>query len=176
MAKKKTTKPNPPPAKTDGVDFYFDKYALAHQNPVNKRIQIIAIPLLMFSLFGLLWCVPFPYIPFLGQYNSYFNWASIFIAVCIYFYLKLSPILSYFMLFVLLAFSFVIMLVQQWQKAGGPALLLICGVIFIASIIALAIGYNQERKKLSFEYRYKNILIAPLFLLHLVARRFKIKY
>jgi uncharacterized membrane protein YGL010W len=176
MAKKKATKTNPPPVKAGEVDFYFDKYALAHQNQDNKRLQIIAIPLLLFSLFGLLWCVPFPYIAFLGQYNSYFNCASVFIAVCIYFYLKLSPILSYFMLFVLLAFSYVIMQLQQWQKTGGPALWLVCGVILIISVILLGIGYSKERKKLSYEYRYKNILIAPLFLLHLVAKRFKIKY
>jgi uncharacterized membrane protein YGL010W len=176
MAKKKTTKVNPPPVKPGGVDFYFDKFAAAHQNPATKRIYVVFIPLLVFSVFGLFWAIPFPYISFLGQYNSYINWASIFIAISIYFYLKLSPILSYFVLFILLGFSYIIMQLQQWQKAGGLNFGLICGVVFIVSVIALAIGYNKERKKLSFEYRYKNILIAPLFLLHLLAKRFKVKY
>jgi uncharacterized membrane protein YGL010W len=177
VAKKSSNRiKTPPPAKPEGVEFYFAKYAAAHQDPVNRRIQIICIPLLLFSLMGFLWVLPFPYIKFLGVYNADFNWSSFFIAISIYYYLRLSPILSYFMLFAELVFCFIITELVQWQKSGGPELWLISGVLFVVCVILLSVGYNKERKKLSFEYRYKNLMIAPLFLLHLVLKRFKIKY
>jgi len=178
VAKNKKPTPTKPttPVKPEGLEFYFDKYAATHQEPLNKVLQIIAIPLLMFSIFGLVWAVPFPYLKFLGKYNEDFNWSSFLIAACIYYYLKLSPVLSYMILFILLGFSYIIMEILQWQKSGGPQLWQFCGLLFILACGLLFAGYKKEGKKLSFEYRYKNILIAPLFLLHLVFRRFKIKY
>ena len=164
------------PVKSGSIEFYFDKFSAAHQDPANIIIHIIFIPLLVFSLFGILWAIPFPYIKFLGQYNADFNWSSFLLAFSIYYYLKLSPVLSYFMLFIMLAYCYLITLLQQWQKAGGPPLGALCGLIFIISCAALYGGYKKEGKKLSFEYRYKNILIAPLFLVHLLVKRFKIKY
>jgi uncharacterized membrane protein YGL010W len=177
VSKKKVEKKQiEPEVKSGSVEFYFDKFAVSHQDPTNIAIHIIFIPLLLFSLFGLLWALPFPYIKFLGQYNADFNWSSFLLAFSIYYYLKLSPILSYFMLFIMLAYCYIITLLLQWQKAGGPPLGALYALIFVISCAALYGGYMKEGKKLSFEYRYKNILVAPLFLVHLVAKRFKIKY
>jgi len=173
---KQKLKASSAPVKPGGVEFYFDKFAAAHQNPANKLIYTVFIPLMAFGLFGLVWAIPFPYIKFLGQFNQDFNWSSFLLAFSIYYYLRLSPLLSYFMLFILLIYCYLITEIQQWQKAGGPALWLICGVIFLFSCIVLYAGYKREGKKLSFEYRYKNILIAPLFLVHLVFKRFSVKY
>jgi len=177
VAKNKTTKTQPvPAAKPGSIEFYFDKFAAAHQDPANIVIHIIFIPLLLFGVFGLFWAIPFPYIKFLGQYNADFNWSSFLLAAIVYYYLKLSPILSYFMLFILLVYYYIITLLMQWQKVEGPQLGAICGLIFLISCAVLYWGYKKEGKKLSFEYRYKNILVAPLFLVHLVVKRFKIKY
>jgi len=177
VAKKKpnTTK-TPPPAKPEGLEFYFDKFAAAHQNPTNKLIYTTFIPLLIFGLIGIVWTIPFPYIKFLGQYNADFNWASVLLAIIVYYYIKKSAVLGYFMLFVMLVFFYIITQLVQWQTAGGPNMGVICLGIYFISFIALFIGYKLEGKQLSFEYRYKNILIAPIFLLHLVLKRFKIKY
>ena len=90
--------------------------------------------------------------------------------------IKLSPVLGYFMLFILLIIFYGITELAQWQITGGPQLWMIGDVIFIISNIALFAGYIKEGKKLSFEYRYKNLYIAPVFLLHLALRRFKVKY
>ncbi|WP_461453306.1 Mpo1-like protein [Mucilaginibacter sp.] len=177
MSKKKTTKAQPvPAAKPGSIAFYFDKFAAAHQDPTNILLHIIFIPLLFFSLFGLLWAIPFPYIKFLGRYNADFNWSSFLLAISVYYYYRLSPLLSYFMLFIMLAYSYLVILLLQWQKAGGPPMGALCGLIFFVSCAALYGGYKKESKKLSFEYQCKNILIAPLFLVHLVVKRFKIKY
>ena len=176
MAKTKKPTTVQTPAPLTGADFYFAKYAATHQQPTNKLIHFICIPLLILSFMGLLWVIPFPYIKFLGAYNADFNWSSFFIAACIYFYLKLSPISSYFMLLILFLFSYAITLAAQGEKTGGPSLAMLSAIVFFISVILLYVSYKKEGKKLSVEYRYKNILIAPLYMLHLVLSKLSIKH
>lgn len=176
VKKKKQAKVTPPTVKPEGVEFYFDKFAAAHQNPVTKLLYITFIPLLVLSLFGIAWVIPFPYIKFLGQYNQDFNWSSFLLAAMVYYYLRLSPVLAYVMLFILLVYFYMITSFLQVQKGGTDNLALVSLVFYTVSCIVLFIGYIKEGKRLSWEYRIKNILIAPVFLLHLVLRRFKVKY
>ena len=158
------------------VDIYFNKYAESHQNPTNKLIHWICVPLIVFSLLGLVWAIPFPYIKFLGQYNGFFNWASFLIAFSIYFYYKLSPVLSYLMLILLFGFSYIIIQLDIWQKAGGTALWIVCLVIFIVSWIGQFIGHKIEGKKPSFLDDLKFLLIGPIWLLHFILKKFSIRY
>jgi len=177
VTKKKTTKTKtPPPAKLEGVELYFAKYAATHQNPVNKIIQVIFIPLLLFSIFAIVWCIQFPYIKFLGRYNADFNWSSVLLAVAFYYYYRFSPALSYVFLLLLLIIFYAITELAMWQSMGGPALWETGDILFIVSCVMLFIGYIKEGKRLSFEYRYKNILIAPLYLVQLIFKKFSIKY
>src|ERR1700761_3614988 len=134
MAQSNKQKKNLPPGEAGGaarpVDKYFVQYSGHHQNPTNQLIHWICVPLIVFSIFGLLWAIPFPHLKFLGAYNGYFNWASFAIAFSIYYYYKLSPVLSYFMLLVLMIFSFGVIQLADWQTAGGPALWQVCIVLF----------------------------------------------
>ena len=158
------------------VDIYFDKYAESHQNPTNKLIHWICVPLIVFSLLGLVWAIPFPDIKFMGQYNGFLNWASFLIAFSVYYYYKLSPVLSYVMLLVLFALCFGVMELDQWQKAGGPALWLTSLIIFVVSWIGQFIGHKIEGKKPSFLDDLKFLLIGPIWLLHFILKKFSIKY
>jgi len=158
------------------VDIYFDKYAESHQNPTNKLIHWICVPLIVFSLLGLIWAIPFPYIKFLGQYNGFFNWASFLIAFSIYYYYKLSPVLSYLMLLIIFAFSYGIIALDSSHKTGGPALWLVCLIIFIISWIGQIIGHKIEGKKPSFLDDIKFLLIGPIWLLHFILKKLSIKY
>jgi len=158
------------------VDVYFDKYAESHQNPTNKSIHWICVPLIVFSLFGLFWAIPFPYLKFLGKYNGFFNWASFLIAFSIYYYYKLSPVLSYLMLLILLAFSYGIIELDTWQKTGGPAIWQVCLGIFIISWVGQFIGHKIEGKKPSFLDDLKFLLIGPIWLLHFILKKFSIRY
>lgn len=158
------------------VDVYFDKYAESHQNPTNKLIHWICVPLIVFSLMGLVWAIPFPHIKFLAQYNGFFNWASFLIAFSIYYYYKLSPTLSYLMLLLLFAFSYGIIQLETWQKTGGPMLWQVCLAIFILSWAGQFIGHKIEGKKPSFLDDIKFLLIGPIWLLHFVLKKFSIRY
>jgi uncharacterized membrane protein YGL010W len=158
------------------VDIYFDKYAESHQNKTNKLIHWICVPLIVFSLLGLVWAIPFPYIKFLGKYNIFLNWASFLIAFSIYYYYKLSPVLSYLMLLILFGFSYGIMELDTWQKAGGPAIWQVCLAIFVLSWVGQFIGHKIEGKKPSFLDDLKFLLIGPIWLLHFILKKFSMRY
>lgn len=170
LSKGKTT------AQARTVDIYFARYSESHQNPTNKRIHWICVPLIVFSIFGLLWAIPFPTLKFLGSYNGYFNWASFLIAFSIYYYYKLSPILSYFMLLVLMGFSLGVIELAAWQSAGGPALWLVCCIIFVIAWIGQFIGHQIEGKRPSFLDDMKFLLIGPIWLLHFILKKYSIRY
>jgi uncharacterized membrane protein YGL010W len=155
------------------VDKYFAEYSEDHQNPNNKLIHWICLPLVVFSLFGLVWAIPFPYLKFMGTYNGYFNWASFLIAFGVYYYYRLSPMLSYTILLVLMLCSFGATELAEWHKAGGPALWLVCGVLFITGVVGLSIGNRMEGKKAPVLFE---LMIGPVWLLHFILKRFKMKY
>lgn len=158
------------------VDIYFDKYAESHQNPTNKLIHWICVPLIVFSLLGLVWAVPFPHLGFLGQYNSFINWASLLIAFSIYYYYRLSPMLSYLMLLIVFVFSYGIIDLANWQKTGGPPLWETSLIVFVIAWAGQFIGHKIEGKKPSFLDDLKFLLIGPIWLLHFILKKLSIRY
>jgi uncharacterized membrane protein YGL010W len=158
------------------VDILFDKYAASHQNPTNKIIHWICVPLIVFSIVGLVSAIPFPPIGFLGKYNMYLNWFSILMAGTMYYYIKLSPVLSYLMLFFFgLCYFFVVQL-EHLEKSGGPALWQVSLVIFALAWIGQFIGHKIEGKKPSFLDDLKFLLIGPIWLMHFILKKLNLRY
>ncbi|WP_079700610.1 Mpo1 family 2-hydroxy fatty acid dioxygenase [Daejeonella lutea] len=159
------------------IDAYFDKYAESHQNHTNEVIHWICVPLIVFSLFGLIWAIPFPHLEFLGKYNGYVNWASFLIAFAIYYYYKLSPVLSYVMLLIMMFFSAGIVGLEKLHRLNGwPEMWQVCLIIFVVSWIGQFIGHKIEGKKPSFLDDIKFLLIGPIWLLHFVFKKVGIRY
>ena len=164
-------------AQSRPVDVYFDKYSESHQNHTNEIIHWICVPAIVFSLFGLIWAIPFPNLEFLGKYNGYVNWASFLIAFSIYYYYKLSPVLSYFMLLLIMFFSAGIVSLEKMHNTGGwPQMWQVCLGIFVLAWIGQFIGHKIEGKKPSFFDDLKFLLIGPIWLLHFILKKAKIKY
>ena len=158
------------------VDVLFDKYAESHQNHTNETIHWICVPLIVFSLLGLVWMIPFPHIGFLGKYNTFLNWGSFLIAFAVYYYYTLSPILSYLMIGIIGIMAFFIVQLEHWQAAGGPAVWMVCLMIFVVSWIGQFIGHKIEGKKPSFLDDVKFLLIGPIWLLHFVCKKIGLGY
>ncbi|MGV3685302.1 MAG: DUF962 domain-containing protein [Daejeonella sp.] len=159
------------------VDVYFDKYAESHENPTNKLIHWICVPLIVFSLFGLIWAIPFPHLEFLGKYNGYVNWASFLIAFAVYYYYKLSPVLSYVMLLIIMVFSAGVVSLEKAHRLNGwPEMWHVCLVIFVVAWMGQFIGHKIEGKKPSFLDDVKFLLIGPIWLVHFVFKRVGIRY
>ena len=166
------------PAQPDGklAGQYFNEYAAGHQDAVNKTIHYICIPPLIFGLFGLIWAIPFPYLGFLGQYNGYFNWASFVIAIAIYYYLKLSPLISYIVLLILLGFSYIIIELLAWQATGGFPMWVICFICALPSFNAIIYGNGREATAAKPRLLFLSLAVAPAYFLHLLFKKLFVKY
>ncbi|RKD13265.1 hypothetical protein BCY91_10665 [Pelobium manganitolerans] len=158
------------------VDILFEKYSESHQNPTNKLIHWICVPLIVFSLIGLITAIPFPHIAFLGKYNMYINWFSFAMGASIYYYLRLSPILSYLMLFFFAFCYFFIVQLEYLERDGGPALWLVSLIIFVLAWTGQFIGHKIEGKQPSFFDDLRFLLIGPIWLLHFVLKKLNIRY
>jgi uncharacterized membrane protein YGL010W len=159
------------------VDTYFDKYAESHQNPTNKIIHWICVPLIVFSLLGLVWAIPFPHLTFLGQYSRYVNWATFLILFSIIYYFRLSPALAVAMLLVIFVFAAIIVTLEKLHnEQGWPAMWQVCLAIFFLSWIGQFIGHKIEGKKPSFLDDLRFLLIGPIWLWHFIFKRLGIPY
>jgi len=157
------------------VDLLFAEYAASHQHPSNQLINWVCIPMILFSVLGLLWSIPFPHLNFLGRYNGFVNWASFFIAISGYYYYRLSPVLSYMMILLVFALSLLVVQLEKWEAAGGPAVWLVCVITLLFAIGALFIGQKIEGKESSFKTNVKSVLIGPIWLLKLILLKIGLK-
>jgi len=83
--------------------------------------------------------------------------------------------LSYLILLELLIFSYVVTRIQVLQTAGIYLWLLYLGIVLL-SLIVQTIGNKMEAKRSSLKDNVLFILISPIWLLHLILKRFSIRY
>ena len=157
------------------IDILFAEYAATKQHPSNRLIHWVCIPLMIFSILGLAWSIPFPHLGFLGRYNGFLNWASFLIAFAGYYYYRLSPVLSYMMLLLVFALSLVVVQFEKWALAGGPALWLVCVVVLLIAVAGLFIGQKIEGKRTAFLNSVKFVLIGPIWLLEIFSIKIGLK-
>jgi uncharacterized membrane protein YGL010W len=155
------------------IDAYFDKYAESHQNKINKTIHWIAVPLIVFSLLGLIWAIPMP--DFMKEY-PYFNWASLLIAFALYYYYKLSPMMAFTMMLMVGIMSYFIVQLEHNQQNGGWAMWQVCLAIFAGAWILQFIGHKIEGKKPSFLDDVRFLLIGPIWLIHFIFKKIGLRY
>ncbi len=155
------------------IHDWFDEYGESHQNPVNKVIHWICIPLIVFSLIGLLWSIPHDYFIniYAGEYSEYFNWASVFILLVVIYYIILSYKIALgmilFSLFVLYGNNYIDNVMELWKVSL---------FIFVFAWIGQFIGHKIEGKKPSFFQDIQFLFIVPSWLLDFIYRKFNIKY
>lgn len=151
------------------IDQWLLEYGESHQNATNKAIHWICIPLIMFSLFGLLYAIPFP---FVAQKTAFLNWGAVFLALALAFYLRLS--ISMFLGFVLIGAA---MLTGNHRIAQtGVSLPLVSILIFVIAWIGQFYGHKIEGKKPSFFKDLQFLLIGPAWLLHFIFKKIGIAY
>ena len=149
----------------------LNEYGENHQNPVNKAFHWICVPLIMFSLIGILMSAPF----FVSK-TQWLNWGSVVLIGALVYYLRLS--ISMFIGFALIAF---LLLTGNWTLFtklnfdSGQLVLWSLG-IFVAAWIGQFIGHKIEGKKPSFFKDVQFLLIGPAWLLHFIYSSVGIKF
>lgn len=132
------------------LDQWFAEYSESHQNPTNQKIHKICVPLIFFSIVGLLIRIPVGLGPIrLGEF---------IIAVVLGWYLTLGPkpfaimttqvVMSYFLLYAL----------GHLVNPVGPLL-----GIFSLAWVGQFYGHKIEGKKPSFFKDLQFLLIGPLW-------------
>ena len=151
----------------------FDEYGESHRNGVNKAIHWVCIPAIMFSLFGLLYAIPFP---FAEHKTFYLNWGAPVMLLTLAYYLRLS--LSLFLGFVGIGFALLWgnqALGDALEGHGGYHALASLG-IFVVAWIGQFIGHGIEGKKPSFLKDLQFLLIGPAWLLHFIFKKVGIPF
>ena len=141
---------------TRTVDQLFARYGEFHRHPANKLIHWVCVPLIVWSVLGLVWSLS----P-LAAYAA--------IAAALIFYTWLSLPLAVGMLAVLALMLFPL-------AALGSRALAVCLAVFAAAWIGQFIGHAIEGRRPAFVEDVRSFLVGPAWLLGFVFRRLGISY
>lgn len=153
------------------IDIYFDYYTERAPTRISKIVCGICSFGIYFSLLGLSWSIPFPHLAFLGQYNSYFNWASFVIAFSIYYYSKLSPTLSYLMLFVTLVFTYSITEINKLELNTEKITSQLYLFILLTCVLLQFATFKTTTKSYTLKMRLLFILIGPIWVINFLLKK-----
>jgi uncharacterized membrane protein YGL010W len=139
------------------IDSLLEQYAESHRHHTNELIHIVCVPVIVFTLLGILWAIH-PLV------------ALAAVAGSLWYYFKLSRqfalgmlVMSLLMLGVLLAMP--------------PFTVLPMSIaLFVVAWIGQFIGHKIEGKKPSFFDDLRFLLIGPLFVLSFLYRRLNLAY
>ena len=147
------------------VEQWFQRYGESHTNKTNKKFHWIAIPLIIFSLLGMLYSLE----------TSLFglNLMMILIIGAHLYYFVLSWKLTIGML---IFTSVCVFLIINFESTTNLPLGKSSIAIFLLAWIAQFVGHKIEGKKPSFLEDIQFLLIGPLWLLGFIYRKFGIRY
>tara|TARA_B100001540_G_scaffold232040_1_gene206260 strand:+ start:372 stop:845 length:474 start_codon:yes stop_codon:yes gene_type:complete len=153
------------------IHEWNDEYSRYHKNKINKIIHWICIPLIMFSLLGLLSKIN---IIKLNTDSIFFSirGLEIFIIIAIGYYLKISKSLAIGMSLITLLF---VLIIESINKNDEIMQIYLYLGIFIISWIGQFIGHKIEGKKPAFFKDLQFLLIGPLWLLAYIYKKLNIK-
>lgn len=134
---------------------WMDEYGVSHKNPTNQMVHKICVPLIMLTILGVLWKIPRPEA---FAVSPYLNWASLFCAFCLCFYLTLN-----FKMFIAMVIQTSLMLWICHQLDQMGILLSFSIIVFILAWIGQFWGHKVEGKKPSFLQDLVFLLIGPLW-------------
>ncbi|ONM45852.1 hypothetical protein BXT89_00710 [Halopseudomonas pachastrellae] len=137
------------------IDQWFHEYGESHRNPVNKLTHWICVPLITFSVLGMLWAIH-PWV------------AMLVVGASLLFYAMLSWQIAAAMLVVSLV---MLLILSMMTYVFWPSV-----AIFVLAWIGQFIGHHIEGKKPSFFKDVQFLLIGPAWLLGFIFRLFGIRY
>ena len=141
---------------------WLDAYAVSHQNKTNKAIHFVCVPLIVFSLVGLLMSIPNGILKEATaiQSNLFANWAVVALLPTMIFYFRLSVkmgvLILAFLSLCIFGNSIIAENVPLWQSSL---------VIFVVAWIGQFYGHKLEGEKPSFFDDLKFLLIGPAWIL-----------
>jgi len=139
------------------IDTLLAQYSESHLHPTNELIHFVCVPVIVFTLLGLLWSIH-PLV------------AVAVAAASLVYYFKLSPAFGVGMLLMSVAMLGVL------AALPAPTVLPLSVAVFVLAWIGQFIGHKIEGKKPSFLDDLRFLLIGPLFVLSFLYRRLRVAY
>lgn len=136
------------------INYYLENYAVSHQHPSNKKIHYVCVPLILFSILGLLHQVII--------YAPYSLASLLFLGAMVYYSLLNVKASMVMLVFGGLSYVLVDQISQRISPTEAIAVFL---SIFVLSWIGQFIGHKIEGKKPSFFEDLQYLLIGPLWIL-----------
>lgn len=146
------------------IDRWFASYSGDHRNHVNQIIHVFAVPLILWSVIALLWCIPVP-----GTWFAAGAWAALAMFAAWMFYWRASRTLGLGMLALFVAMAWL----TRWLylSFGVYNLLYAAIAVFVVAWIAQFIGHRIEGRKPSFLTDLTYLLIGPVWVLAKLYRK-----
>lgn len=137
------------------LDSYLEQYASSHQNLTNILIHKFCVPIIMFSVLGLLKAIPVP-----ESWPLWIDWSFFAVVFSLFFYLSFKNAKVFF--------SMVLFILPQilFLEYLRPHFFLLCLFLFIVAWIFQFIGHKIEGKKPSFLSDLFFLLIGPLWVVN----------
>ena len=153
------------------IDRLLSEYGESHQNATNKSIHWICVPVIMFSLFGLLMAIPFP-----AELSVVFNWASPVMVLAMLYYIRLSWVMFFSFLIIGGLIIWGNYALYAFVDFKSTTMALTSLGLFAAAWVGQFIGHNIEGKKPSFIKDVQFLLVGPAWLLHFIFKKLNISY
>lgn len=135
------------------------EYSADHQDPFNRLMHSICVPLIAIALFGLLWAIPVP--GAFIKFSPWLNFGAVALLGLNVYYLRLAPRLGIGMLVAALLVAPLL----AWLAALPVPLWLTSLVVFTVGWIGQFIGHYVEGRRPSFFRDLRFLLIGPLWVL-----------
>ncbi|WP_288368551.1 Mpo1-like protein [uncultured Alcanivorax sp.] len=149
---------------TRSMNDWLNAYGESHQNPTNKKVHFLCVPVIFFTIVGFLWALPAPL--FTGF------WACLTLVFVTLYYARLSIPIAVGML----AFSLLCLAGLSLIAAAGISVWLFSLVVFILAWIGQFWGHKVEGQKPSFFEDIQYLMIGPAWIMGFLYRKWGIKY
>jgi len=152
------------------IDTLLSEYGESHQNGTNKLIHWICVPVIMFSLLGMFYTIPF-----VVERSLFANWSAVLIALTLVYYATLS--IPIFIGFIFVGGAMIVGNHYFYEAVNDKVpYIFVCIAIFILAWIGQFIGHGIEGKKPSFLKDLQFLLVGPAWLLHFIYKKIGVKY
>ena len=146
------------------INDWLNEYGESHKNETNKLIHWICVPVIVFSILGMLYGIKLPF--YIGNYQL--NVGLIISVIALIYYFSLSPSLSIGMFFYLAVCMHVANLIEH---SGILPLWLFSIIIFVLAWFGQFYGHKIEGKKPSFLKDIQFLMIGPAWLMSFIYKK-----
>lgn len=148
------------------IERLLKEYSESHQNKTNKLIHWFCVPLIFFSIYGLIRLIPVP--NYLVEISPFFNWANLAMYLALIYYVFLS--IPLFLGFVVWTLIVAVLNEYLYMHLGESNFLWLSIGLFVIAWIGQFIGHKIEGEKPSFLKDLQFLLIGPAWLMNFILK------